>query len=88
LTKNRMLERIRLDGVEAGDIAAVFERWLGMKADAAATSARGLVAKARQNGNMAFVKLVCRRARKVAGKGQDVTPEHVAKAAALVEGSR
>ena len=87
LTKNRMLERIRLDGAEADDVAKVLIRWLAMKPETAAVAAKSLASQARTNGNMAFVKLVCRRARRLAGKGE-VTPEIVAKAAGLVAGSR
>ena len=88
LTKNRMLERIRMDGVEAGDIASVLGRWLGMSSADAAATAKPLANQAYSNGNMAFVKLVCRKARRLAGKAGTVTPEIVAKAAALVAGSR
>lgn len=86
LTKNRLLERIRLSGVEVADVQKVLERRLGMDGDAR-TAAQALAQTARNHGNMAFVKLVCRRARKLAGKGA-VSPETVARAAALVAGSR
>ena len=86
LTKNRMLERIRMDGVETADIQKILERRLNMNGDAAG-AAKGLTNQARQNGNMSFIKLVCRRARKLAGKGE-VTLEIVSKAAAIVAASR
>jgi DNA transposition AAA+ family ATPase len=86
LTKNRLLERIRLSGVEVADVEKILERRLGMDGEAR-TAAQALAQAARNHGNMAFVKLVCRRARKLAGKAA-VTAEHVARASALVAGSR
>lgn len=86
LTKNRLLERIRLTGTEVADVQKVLERRLGMDGEAKA-AAQALAAAARNHGNMAFVKLVCRRARKMAGKAP-ATAEIVAKASALVAGSR
>lgn len=86
LTQNRLSERLRYDGVEVTDVERVLERRLGMNGDAKA-AAKSLAAAARSHGTLAFVRLVCRQARKLAGKEQ-ATGEHVARAAALVAGSR
>jgi type II secretory pathway predicted ATPase ExeA len=84
LTKNRLSERIRLDGVETADVKKIIQRRLGLDSEEAAKT---LAASARQNGNLAFIKLVCRKARKLAGKGQ-VTPELLARATGVVAASR
>ena len=84
LTKNRLLERIRLEGVETSDVQKIVSRRLGLASDDAA---KALAALAVDNGNLSFVKLVCRKARKLAGKG-DATTETLTKAAQLVAASR
>jgi len=86
LTQNRLSERLRFDGVEVADIERLLERRLGMSGEAKAL-AKSLAQTARGHGHLAFVRLVCRQARKLAGKGA-VTEEHVARAASLVAGSR
>lgn len=86
LTQNRLSERLRFDGVEVADVERMLERRLGMNGDAKAV-AKQLAPAARTHGHLAFVRLVCRQARKLAGKAE-VTAEHVARAAALVAGSR
>jgi DNA transposition AAA+ family ATPase len=84
LTKNRLSERIRLDGVETVDVARMASRRLGLTDEA---SHKALAVAARQNGNLAFVKLVCRKAKKLAGRGE-VTGETLAKAIGMVAASR
>jgi DNA transposition AAA+ family ATPase len=84
LTKNRLSERIRLEGVETVDVQKIVSRRLNL-ADEAAHKA--LVMAASQNGNLAFVKLVCRKAKKLAGRS-DVTMETISKAMGMVAASR
>jgi DNA transposition AAA+ family ATPase len=83
LTQNRLSERVRYDGVEVADVQRMLERRLGMPAAAAAAAAKALRQAAQSHGNMAFVKLLCRKARRLAGKGE-VTPEIVQQAAQRV----
>jgi len=86
LTQNRLAERLRFDGVELADVEKMLERRLGLAGQAGA-AAKALRQYATSHGNMAFVKLVCRKARKLAGKAE-VTMETVQRAAGLVVGSR
>lgn len=85
LTGNRLSERLRFEELEESDVALILERRLGIKS--ATDSAKTLAHAARSHGHMAFVKLVCRRARKLAGKGI-VTTDIVDRAAADVAATR
>ena len=84
LTKNRLSERIRLEGVETVDVQKIAARRLGLDDEAAV---KALAGAARQNGNLAFVKLVCRKAKKLSGRGA-VTMETIHKAISTVTASR
>lgn len=86
LTQNRLAERIRFEGLEQADVEKMLERRLGLNGEARA-AAQAVLGAARANGNLAFAKLVCRRARKLAGKAE-VTVETVARAAAAVAATR
>jgi type II secretory pathway predicted ATPase ExeA len=83
LTQNRLLERISVDSAPQADIAHMLARRLGMAPGTADTAARGLARECGKFGNFTYVNLVCRRARKLAGKGE-ATAEIVAEAAAHV----
>jgi DNA transposition AAA+ family ATPase len=87
LTQNRLLERIRSDGIEPADAEKFCARALGLAAGEAKAAAAALCQAAGMNGNLAFLKLVCRRARRLAGKGA-VTVEVVKRAAGQVVASR
>jgi len=86
LTGNRLAERLRFEGVETADVERILERRLGMDGEAKA-AAKALAQAARAHGNLAFVRLVCRQARRLAGNSR-VTADHLARATALVAGTR
>ena len=86
LMQNRLSERIRMDGADEADVAIFFERRLGMNGTAR-EAARAIRDMAAAKGHLSFVKLVCREARRMAGKGE-VDVATVAKAAARVAGTR
>jgi len=86
LTQNRLSERIRFDGVELADVEKMLERRLGLDGELKAVAV-AIRQAAGGNGHLAFVRLVCRQARRLA-RGGTVTAETVSRAAALVSGSR
>ena len=66
LTQNRLLERIRLSGLDIRDVEKMLARRLNMKGEDL-THATNIVFKAgHYKGNMAFVRLLCRKALKMA----------------------
>ena len=88
LTQNRLCERIRLEAVEQGDVEKIVARRLGLPGGDGKKVAETICQAVRQaGGGLAFVKLVCRKARKLAGK-EAVAVETVGRALSLVSGSR
>jgi DNA transposition AAA+ family ATPase len=68
LTKNRLCERVRLEGCDTASVEKFLERRLTFEGAIAKQCARTLAERAGQFGNWNFVNLVCRHARKLAGK--------------------
>lgn len=87
LTQNRLLERIRFSGAEPDDIAKMIEIRCGLDASAANKAAKALRDYVSRFGNLAFVKLMCREARRMAA-GSDPDMETIMRAASRVAGSR
>jgi len=87
LTQNRLLERIRMEGVAQADAEKILVRRLSLSTADARLAASAVRQAAGANGNLTFVKLVCRHAARLA-HGEPVTPDHVTRAAARVVASR
>jgi type II secretory pathway predicted ATPase ExeA len=68
LTKNRLCERVRLDGCDTASVEKFLTRRLSFEKDTARPCAKTLSERAGQFGNWNFVNLVCRKARQLAGK--------------------
>jgi len=89
LTKNRLCERVRLEGCEAGAVLKFLARRLGeLPAEDAKAFARTLAEHNASYGNWNFVNLVCRHARRLAGKAGAVDKELFARALQSAAASR
>jgi len=87
LTHNRLAERIRFDGAAQADVEKMLERRLGLGGADRAAAAHAVRQGGGNVGNLSYVRMVCKQARKLAGKGA-VTVETVARAAAQVSETR
>ncbi len=85
LTQNRLCERVQLSTPQESDVALMVER--RTKCKPTAELVKVLRAKASMNGHMAFVKLVCRKALRLAGK-EPVGHDHLATAITQVLATR
>lgn len=86
LTQNRMLERLRFDGVDAHDAEKFIARRLCMNGEAKKAAAMCREAAIR-HGHLAFLKLACRKAKRLAD-GEPVTLDHWAAAVKHVTETR
>ena len=88
LSQNRLCERIRCEAIPACDVALIVQRRLGISG-ADAKRAGEVIADAanKVGGGLTVVKLICRRALKLAG-GKDVALETVGKAIQQVISTR
>jgi DNA transposition AAA+ family ATPase len=68
LTKNRLCERVRLDGCDVASVEKFITRRLRLERETARPCAKTLADRAAQFGNWNFVNLVCRHALLLAGK--------------------
>jgi hypothetical protein len=87
LTQNRLLERIRFDGIQASDIEKFIGRRCGWDNGEIKRAAAAVKEPASRYGHLAFLKLVCRKAKKLAD-GETVTLDHFLQAVKLVTESR
>ena len=87
LTKNRLCERVKLDGCDAESVEKFLRRRLTLEGPTAHNCAKTLAERSGQFGNWNFVNLVCRRARQLAGKDA-VDQETFAKAMQQAAASR
>lgn len=85
LTQNRLCERVQLGTPQEADVARMVERRTGHKPDHELVKL--IRTKATLNGHMAFVKLVCRKAIRLAGK-EPVSAEHLGTAVVQVLATR
>jgi type II secretory pathway predicted ATPase ExeA len=68
LTKNRLLERIKLDGVDSDDVEKMLVRRLKIGKADLKNAVRLVTASVEQcGGNLSFIRLVCRKAAEMAG---------------------
>lgn len=68
LTRNRLCERVKLSSPDQSDTEKFITRRLNLSADAAKPMAKTLCERAQNYGNWNFVDLVCRKAKRLAGK--------------------
>lgn len=87
LTKNRLAERVRLDGPALGDVERFLDRRLKWEAGALKPCAAKLAERAASHGCWNFVNLVCRKAKELAGKDA-IDQETFAKAVQKAQQSR